>query len=62
MFAGALFKGLATVFAVGLALGTAITLFVLPAMMALMVENFGLQLGEKPKKEAPEWQPDSASA
>ena len=44
-FGGPLFKGLATVFAVGLAIGTGITLFVLPAIMALMVENFGLKLG-----------------
>jgi len=60
MFAGPLFKGLATVFAVGLALGTAITLFVLPAIMALMVENFGMQLGEKPKPVKADPQPESA--
>jgi len=61
MFAGPLFKGLATVFAVGLALGTAITLFVLPAIMALMVENFGMKLGHQPKKKSsPEAQPETA--
>jgi multidrug efflux pump subunit AcrB len=52
MYAGPLFRGLATVFAVGLALGTAITLFVLPAIMALMVENFGLKLGQEPEGQA----------
>jgi multidrug efflux pump subunit AcrB len=52
MYAGPLFRGLATVFAVGLALGTGITLFVLPAIMALMVENFGLKLGQEPEAEA----------
>ena len=57
MFAGPLFKGLATVFAVGLALGTGITLFVLPAIMAIMVENFGLKLGRQVK---PEEQSDGA--
>jgi multidrug efflux pump subunit AcrB len=51
MYAGPLFRGLATVFAVGLALGTGITLFVLPAIMALMVENFGLKLGQKPEEQ-----------
>ena len=50
MFAGPLFRGLATVFAVGLTLGTAITLFVLPAIMALMVENFGMKLGKQPQR------------
>jgi preprotein translocase subunit SecF len=51
MYAGPLFRGLATVFAVGLALGTGITLFVLPAIMALMVENFGLKLGQEPEEQ-----------
>ncbi len=37
---GPLFMGLATVFAVGLIVGSAITLFVLPALMAVFVENF----------------------
>ena len=41
---GPLFKGLATVFAVGLIVGSAITLFVLPALMALFVENFRFSL------------------
>ena len=41
---GPLFKGLATVFAVGLIAGSAITLFVLPALMALFVENFRFPL------------------
>lgn len=41
MFAGGpLFKGLATVFATGLVVGSVITLFVLPALMSLFVENF----------------------
>ena len=45
MFAGGpLFEGLATVIVVGLILGTALTLFVLPALIALFVEDFGLQL------------------
>ena len=56
MFAGPLFKGLATVFAVGLTLGTAITLFVLPAIMAMMVENFGMKLGKHPKQAESETQ------
>ncbi|MDJ0817077.1 MAG: efflux RND transporter permease subunit, partial [Desulfobacterales bacterium] len=41
---GPLFKGLATVFAVGLIVGSTITLFVLPALMALFVENFRFNL------------------
>jgi len=41
---GPLFKGLATVFAVGLIVGSTITLFVLPALMALFVENFRFPL------------------
>lgn len=60
MFAGPLFKGLATVFAVGLALGTGITLFVLPAIMAIMVENFGMKLGKPPKQVEPATQTGSA--
>ena len=45
MFAGGpLFEGLATVIVVGLILGTALTLFVLPALIAVFVEDFGLQL------------------
>ena len=41
---GPLFKGLATAFASGLIVGSAITLFVLPALIALFVENFGFAL------------------
>ncbi len=41
---GPLFKGLATVFATGLIVGSAITLFVLPALIAVFVENFRFQL------------------
>ncbi len=41
---GPLFKGLATVVVVGLSLGTLMTLFVLPAIIALMVELLGVNL------------------
>jgi Cu/Ag efflux pump CusA len=41
---GPLFKGLATAFASGLIVGSAITLLVLPALMALFVENFHYQM------------------
>ena len=41
---GPLFKGLATVFATGLIVGSVITLFVLPALMSLFVENFRYSL------------------
>jgi multidrug efflux pump subunit AcrB len=45
MFAGGpLFEGLATVIVVGLILGTALTLFVLPALISVFVEDFGLIL------------------
>jgi multidrug efflux pump subunit AcrB len=45
MFAGGpLFEGLATVIVVGLILGTALTLFVLPALISVFVEDFGLNL------------------
>lgn len=45
MFAGGpLFEGLATVIVVGLILGTALTLFLLPALIAVFVEDFGLNL------------------
>ena len=50
MFAGGpLFEGLATVIVVGLILGTALTLFVLPALIAVFVEDFGLQLVPLPQ-------------
>lgn len=49
---GPLFMGLATVFAVGLIVGSAITLFVLPALMALFVENFRYALVEVPSDAA----------
>ncbi|MDH3599189.1 MAG: efflux RND transporter permease subunit, partial [Candidatus Tectomicrobia bacterium] len=45
---GPLFMGLATVFAVGLIVGSAITLFVLPALIAVFVENFQYALVEAP--------------
>ncbi len=41
---GPLFKGLATVFATGLVVGSTITLFVLPALISLFVENFRYSL------------------
>ncbi len=41
---GPLFKGLATVFASGLIVGSTITVFVLPALIALFVKNFRFQL------------------
>lgn len=56
---GPLFMGLATVFAVGLIIGSAITLFVLPALMAVFVENFKYELVEAPV-DLPE--PDDHSA
>ena len=46
---GPLFKGLATVIVVGLSLGTLMTLFVLPAIIALMVELFGVNLADDVK-------------
>ena len=39
---GPLFKGLATVIVYGLSIGTAFTLFFLPATYAVFVENFGM--------------------
>lgn len=49
MFAGGpLFEGLATVIVVGLILGTALSLFVLPALIAVFVEDFGLKLAPVP--------------
>ena len=49
MFAGGpLFEGMATVMVVGLTFGTALTLFVLPALIAVFVEDFGLQLVDLP--------------
>jgi multidrug efflux pump subunit AcrB len=45
MFAGGpLFEGMATVMVVGLMFGTALTLFVLPALISVFVEDFGLNL------------------
>ncbi|MGI9428630.1 MAG: hypothetical protein ACR2NM_08230, partial [Bythopirellula sp.] len=44
---GPLFEGLATVIVVGLIFGTALTLFVLPALIAVFVEDFGLQLAPR---------------
>ncbi|MFY2824160.1 efflux RND transporter permease subunit [Ruegeria sp. MALMAid1280] len=41
---GPLFMGLATAFAAGLVVGSAITLLVLPALIALFVENFRYQM------------------
>jgi multidrug efflux pump subunit AcrB len=54
MFAGGpLFEGLATVIVVGLTLGTALTLFILPALIAVFVEDFGLKLVPLPKSLEP---------
>ncbi|MGI9454953.1 MAG: efflux RND transporter permease subunit, partial [Aeoliella sp.] len=51
MFAGGpLFEGLATVIVVGLIFGTALTLFVLPALIAIFVEDFGLPLAALEKR------------
>lgn len=44
---GPLFKGLATVVVVGLSIGTIFTLFVLPAIIAVFVERFGVKLAEE---------------
>ena len=41
---GPLFEGMATVMVVGLTFGTALTLFVLPALIAVFVEDVGLNL------------------
>ena len=55
MFAGGpLFEGLATVIVVGLILGTALTLFILPALIAVFVEDFGLKLVPIPITESRE--------
>ena len=48
---GPLFKGLATVIVVGLSLDTLMTLFVLPAIIAVMVELFGVNLAGKAQPE-----------
>ena len=48
-------EGLATVIVVGLILGTALTLFVLPALIAVFVEDFGLNLvGAKSSPDTPD--------
>lgn len=59
---GPLFMGLATAFAVGLIVGSAITLLVLPALMALFVENFHYQLidPEPEVGDSPEALPEPA--
>ena len=50
MFAGGpLFEGMATVMVVGLIFGTVLTLFVLPALIAVFVEDFGLNLTALPE-------------
>ena len=56
MFAGGpLFEGMATVMVVGLIFGTALTLFVLPALIAVFVEDFGLNLvGAKSSPDSPD--------
>ncbi len=59
---GPLFKGLATAFASGLIVGSAITLFVLPALMALFVENFRFQLVKPPEPEKLSGEPAPAPA
>jgi multidrug efflux pump subunit AcrB len=48
---GPLFKGLATVVVVGLSIGTVMTLFVLPALIAVMVELFGVNLANVKVKQ-----------
>jgi len=48
---GPLFKGLATVIVIGLSIGTLFTLFVLPAIIAVFVENFGMKLADEPAAE-----------
>jgi Cu/Ag efflux pump CusA len=48
---GPLFKGLATVIVVGLSLGTIMTLFVLPAIIATMVELLGINLAGEVQPE-----------
>ena len=55
---GPLFMGLATAFAFGLVVGSAITLVVLPALMALFVENFRYPLV---RAEEPEVIPEPTS-
>ncbi len=45
---GPLFKGLASVIVIGLLIGTLFTLFVLPAIIAVFVERFGMQLAAMP--------------
>ena len=60
MFAGGpLFEGMATVIVVGLTFGTALTLFVLPALIAVFVEDFGLNLVAAPESSATESAGDS---
>ncbi|MDJ0740535.1 MAG: efflux RND transporter permease subunit [Gammaproteobacteria bacterium] len=59
---GPLFMGLATAFAVGLIIGSAITLLVLPALIALFVENFRYPLVTPETLEAPESRAQSAVA
>lgn len=52
MFAGGpLFKGLSTVIVVGLSIGTLFTLFVLPAIIAVFVEKFGVNLAPLPEED-----------
>ena len=41
---GPLFKGLAAVIVYGLSIGTAFTLFFIPAIFAIFVENFGMKI------------------
>ncbi len=43
---------LATVIVVGLSIGTFFTLFVLPAIIAVFVERFGVKLAEVPSKDS----------
>ena len=41
---GPLFKGLAAVIVYGLSIGTAFTLFFIPAIFAIFVENLGMKI------------------
>ena len=49
---GPLFKGLATVIVFGLSIGTGFTLFFVPAIYAVFVENFGLTVKAERAEES----------
>ena len=50
---GPLFKGLATVIVFGLSIGTGFTLFFVPALYAVFVENFGMTVKAGESENAP---------